>query len=562
MKKRYLSILTLGLFLLGTTSCMDEFDPQGDVITGEQAGNAPNSYNNFVSSITSTLAGQFNYSPRNKSPYDFGYTSFFLQRDVMGNDIALDFDGNWYQGWYTCSVGLGPIYALCQLPWTCYYGWIKNCNTVLSLAGDEPEEAKRAGAGIAYAMRAMFYMDLARMFAQKTYALDPKAETVPIITHKTSLEDYRNNPRATNEDMWNFIVEDLNKAEDLIKDYQRDDKYTPDLSVVYGLKARAYLVMEKWEDAAKYAKMAQNGYTLSTEEVYTNRETGFNTPTDAWMFGVRFKSTDPNITENDADSSWGSIMCLEAAESGCGYASSYGHQLLMDRHLYETIPYTDFRKKCFVDFKIDEESTSPEEVIKKLEAYSDVPQSVYSAGYEGEGEPCVGGLSLKFRVNGGAEGRANQKIGFLVSVPLMRVEEMYLIEAEAVGMQPGKEAEGIELLKKFALTRDAKYEYGKHDEAYGNNATTTFQNEVWWQRRVELWGEGFATFDIKRLNKGVIRSYKNTNHVETFRWNTTTPPDWMNLCIVQTETDNNDACTNNPTPLAPTSDSPEYIWTN
>ena len=32
------------------------------------------------------------------------------------------------------------------------------------------------------------------------------------------------------------------------------------------------------------------------------------------------------------------------------------------------------------------------------------------------------------------------------------------------------------------------------------------QNELWWQRRVELWGEGFATFDIKRLQKGIIRS--------------------------------------------------------
>ena len=90
--------------------------------------------------------------------------------------------------------------------------------------------------------------------------------------------------------------------------------------------------------------------------------------------------------------------------------------------------------------------------------------------------------------------------------------------------------------------------------------TSAFQNEVWWQRRVELWGEGFATFDIKRLNKGIIRSYANTNHIETFRWNVQTPPDWMNLCIVETETNYNPACTNNPTPIAPTSDSSEYQW--
>ncbi|MDE6013050.1 MAG: RagB/SusD family nutrient uptake outer membrane protein, partial [Prevotella sp.] len=102
--------------------------------------------------------------------------------------------------------------------------------------------------------------------------------------------------------------------------------------------------------------------------------------------------------------------------------------------------------------------------------------------------------------------------------------------------------------------------YGQHNEAYGNTSTSEFQNEVWWQRRVELWGEGFATFDIKRLNKGIIRSYAGTNHLEGYRWNTTTPPDWMNLCIISTEADFNYSIENNPTPLAPTSDSPEFAW--
>ena len=95
------------------------------------------------------------------------------------------------------------------------------------------------------------------------------------------------------------------------------------------------------------------------------------------------------------------------------------------------------------------------------------------------------------------------------------------------------------------------------NEAYGNQSTSAFQNEIWWQRRIEFWGEGLATFDIKRLNKGIIRSYPNTNHLETRRWNTTEPPVWMDFCIVQSETNYNLACTNNPTPIPPTSDSEE-----
>lgn len=557
MKKIFTSFLAVACGLTLATSCIEEFEPQSNYASADQAGSAPNSYQNFVDGITSNLAHQFTMQGSEYIPYDYGYPSFFLMRDVMGQDIALDDAGNWYNAWYTCSVGLGPIYLLAQYPWTYYYGWIKNCNTVISLAGSEPSEEHITGAGIAYAMRAMFYMDLARMFANTTYGLNKESETVPIVTESTSLNDLTNNPRATNEKMYEFIISDLDKAEQYLADYQRTDKYTPDLSVVYGLKARAYLIMENWPEAERYAKLAQQGYSLMDETTYTSRETGFNTPNSAWMFAIQTKASDPCMTANDADSSWGSIMCLETNGSGCGYASSYGYQLMIDRHLYETIPATDFRKKCFVDFAIDELG-SREEKIAALEAYSDYPDWVYTSGYEGEGYEGVGGMSLKFRVTGGDEGHNNQYVGWLVSIPLMRVEEMYLIEAEAAGMQ--EESRGIQLLTTFAKTRDPQYVYGLHNEAYGNSSTSQFQNEVWWQRRVELWGEGFATFDIKRLNKGIIRSYANTNHLASYRWNTTTPPDWMNLCIVQTETNYNLACTNNPAPIAPTEDSEEFVW--
>lgn len=558
MKKILLLLSVVVWGFLFTTSCIEQVDPQSTTVTAEQAGNAPGAYDNFVSAITSTLVGNFTYGgSSNVYPWDYGYPSFFLTRDVMGQDMPLSYSGSWYSTWYACG-NLGPQTAVSQLPWTYYYGWIKNCNTVLSLAGEEPADDKITGAGIAYAMRAMFYMDLARMFAQKTYVLDKDSETIPIVTETTAVSDLAHNPRATNEEIWALILSDLDKAEEYLAGYKRSDVYTPDLSVVYGLKARAYLTIEDWPNAQKYAKLAQAGYTVMTADQYTSRDTGFNTPTPSWMFGVTFKATDPNITLNDGDSSWGSVMCIEVDPdgSGCGYASNYGDPKVIDRHLYETIPATDFRKNCFVDFALDD--LSEDDCIAALGAYSDYPDWVYRTGYDAN-YGAVGGLSLKFRLSGGAAGHYNQHIGFIVAVPLMRVEEMYLIEAEAAGMQ--SEGNGIALLTQFAKTRDASYVYGTHgNEAYGNTTTGAFRNEVWWQRRVELWGEGFATFDIKRLNKGIIRSYANTNHIATYRWNTTAPPDWMNLCIVQTETNYNYDCTNNPTPIKPTSDSPEYSW--
>lgn len=565
MKKIVTSTLAVVFGLTMTTGCIEEYTPQTSYVSEDQAADAPGSFQNFVNGITSPLVGEFNYSPTNMYPYDYGYPSFFQQRDVMGQDIVPEGANNFYQSWYTCSIGLGPQYAICQVPWTVYYNWIKNCNTVIQLAGEEPSEEQMSGVGIAYAMRAMFYMDLARMFAPETYARNLNAETVPIITESTTPGELTNNPRATNEHMWAFILSDLDRAEQFLAGYERTDITLPDLSVVYGLKARAYLTMEDWPNAEQYARLAQEGYSMLSENEYTDRKDSFNNVNNgSWMLAVTFDDNDPCILNNDADSSWGSTMCIEmvVGDGYCGYAANYGCPMLIDRHLYETIPATDFRKKSFIDFALDDLVDSdgePDEsaILSALAEYTDYPQNVYNTGYHAYGGG-VGGLSLKFRPAGGEAGRADQYIGFVVSVPLMRVEEMMLIEAEAAGMQD--EGRGIALLTNFARQRDPQYVYGTHNEAYYNNNTSAFQNEVWWQRRVELWGEGFATFDIKRLNKGIIRSYANTNHMETYRWNVQTPPDWMNLCIVQTETNYNVACTNNPTPQPLSSDSEEFVW--
>lgn len=560
MKKYIYSFAAAALALSSLTSCLDEVDPMGysGYVTTDQASKAPGAFDNFVNSISSSMSGQFTYSGKEMSPYDYGYTSFFLQRDVMGQDVVLANDGCWYYQWYGCGVGLGPRYAVCQLPWTYYYGWIKTCNTVLSLGGENPGDNYKAGEGIAYAMRAMYYMDLVRMYAPETYGKNKEALTVPLITEKGN-EDMYNNPRMTNEEAYAFILSDLDKAEEYLADYKRSDKYTPNLSVVYGLKARAYLTMEDWANAEKYAKLAQQGYTEMTGDEYTSKTTGFNTANGAWMLATHFNSDDPCLRDNDGDSSWASHMIIEigGTQGVAGYAANYGYPIVIDRHLYETIPATDYRKNCFVDFAIDDLATDAEK-LAAMEKYSNEPSYILKAGkatatYGNK----VGGLPVKFRPANGACDQPMAAAG-AVDVPLMRVEEMKLIEIEAAGMQ--NEGKGVEMLTAFGKQRDPQYVYGSHNEAYGNTATSKFQNEVWWQRRVELWGEGFATFDIKRLGKGIIRSYANSNHFDGYKWNTTDVPSWMTLCIVGSEADVNHALINNPIPSAPTDNSPEYVW--
>ena len=530
------------------TSCMKEINPQTSYATSEQVAAAPGAFDMYVSAVTASMMGSYSFGT--SYPELGGYPTFMFQWGVMGQDLVIEDASTFFQ-WYSSGVALGSQYLYCQIPWTLFYKWINNCNIVLGIVGSEPNDDQKIGAGTAYACRAFLYMDLARMFAQKTYALDKESITVPLVTEKT--QDLANNPRATNEVMWAQILSDLDNAEKYLEGYDRgSDKDKFDVSVVYALKARAYLTMEDYKNAEKYAKLAQAGYSPLSEVEYMNRDAAFNTPNHAWIHSFTYEASDAAIKDNDSDSNWGSQWFLEG-QHGCWYASNYGQPKRIDAHLYSTIPSTDFRKMCFIDPVVDQISDAQR--VELLANYTDYPEVVAQTPTDSatdDGRNKLAHIVMKFRAAGGDAGRKDNYLGTVVSVPSIRVEEMILIEAEAIGMQEGREAEGIAKLTAFAKTRDAAYEY---------NSVVAFRDNVWWQRRVEFFGESaLATFDIKRLNKGIIRSYEGTNHIEGYRWNTNEVPQWMHLCIVQTETNFNRACVNNPTPIAPTSDSEPFQW--
>ena len=87
----------------------------------------------------------------------------------------------------------------------------------------------------------------------------------------------------------------------------------------------------------------------------------------------------------------------------------------------------------------------------------------------------------------------------------MRVEEMYLIKAEGEAMS-GATAAAKQTLNNFVRTY--------RDPAYASLATDAkgIQDEIWMQRRVELWGEGLSYFDIMRLRKNLCgRRWKESS---------------------------------------------------
>ena len=79
------------------------------------------------------------------------------------------------------------------------------------------------------------------------------------------------------------------------------------------------------------------------------------------------------------------------------------------------------------------------------------------------------------------------------------------------------------------------------------------QDEVWLQRRIELWGEGFALFDILRLKKPIVR--KGTNYPASVQFNLDPESQIMIYRIPQCEMETNEGITdedNNPAAERPT----------
>ena len=88
--------------------------------------------------------------------------------------------------------------------------------------------------------------------------------------------------------------------------------------------------------------------------------------------------------------------------------------------------------------------------------------------------------------------------GTLGDVPLMRLSEMYLIAAEAY-IERDQDKLAQDILFEFMKVRDP-------EAIRSTKRGDALKEEIWIQRRIELWGEGFRFLDLKRLNQPLNRT--------------------------------------------------------
>ncbi|MCH5311668.1 MAG: RagB/SusD family nutrient uptake outer membrane protein [Prevotella sp.] len=527
MKKLNKKIFTLGMAAVGLTtlnSCIEETEPTS-VATSTQISQSSSA----TEALVMAQPAYFNHLWSDERHYSFGYGAMMHIRDIFASDITKNTTSYNQWNYWLQNQYQGDGYIFGQFIWNYYYGFVLAANNVIGNIDPETATTEQLGyLGTGYAFRAMLYLDMARMYeflpndgtsAVNANGNDVTGLTVPIVKAEMTQDEARNNPRANRKDMMTFIETDLDKAEEYIVNLTNTNgKTLPDLACVYGLKARLYMWVEDYAKAQDYARKAINAANVDpmTQEQCLNTTTGFNV-TDPWMWGAQ-QTTEDDVVQTGIIN-WTSHVSSESTFGYCGVGT--GLYNVADVNFYNRISDTDFRK---LEFKAP--SSSP------LSNQVSYVNRAYAANY-----PDL--AMVKFRPGSGDAD--DYMTGSSTAYPIMRVEEMYFIEAEAAAHQ--NDTQGQQLVNAFmSQYRDSKYNTTKTGEA--------LIEEIVFQKRVELVGEGQAFFDIKRLNYPVTRGYEGTNFVATARFNTTTRPAWMNLVMVRTEKNNNPAVDgwNNPDP--------------
>jgi hypothetical protein len=228
--------------------------------------------------------------------------------------------------------------------------------------------------------------------------------------------------------------------------------------------------MQKWNEAASDASKAIELSEAVPAGISDVNKPAFWTVNESnWMWGIIVAETDRVVTSGIVN--WISHM----GSLNYGYANfSKGRQI--NKMLYASIAETDVRKGWW----IDEDQYSPNlntEMADFVETYGYAPYT-----------------QVKFAPYNNVVGTSTNAN----DLPLMRIEEMHLIKAEGEAMG-GAAGTGSNTLVNFIK------EYRDPNYSFSGATPSAVQQEVFFHRRIELWGEGLNWFDVMRLNTGVDR---------------------------------------------------------
>ncbi len=391
-----------------------------------------------------------------------GVGAFMMQVEALGEDYVMtDRGNNRFINFYKWIDNRDASDTDNRFTYRVYYRIIRNANTIINGADQAvgPVEQKNAAVGQALTYRAWAHFQLVQLYA-KRYV--PGAVNSQLGIPISLIVDQEPAERPTVEAVYAQVNQDLDDAIIALEGYSRRNKSHLDKSIAQGLKARVALVQGNYTIAAQFAETARAGYTLMSTDDYFNNFSNYGS--DEWMWGSHEQEDQ------------GTFFASYGSHVSRNFSSNNIRQnpKAINSTLYDAIPDTDIRKSLFdptgLHLNLPQGVTLPPGGVKK---------------------PYT---SQKFIAVGTDDSR--------MDIPLMRVSEMYLIEAEAKARMDDPSAANI--LFNYAIVRDPSY-------TLSTNTGTALLDEILLQRRWELWGEGFRFYDLKRMNLPLNRN--GSNHI-------------------------------------------------
>lgn len=427
-----------------------------------------------------------------------GQSKNMVDMDVLGEDLVFPTRGNgWFISTYQWLDHRNENSWTTYFEFQFYYSIITNANMIIANIdnAEGTDSEKKLVKGQAQAYRAWSYFQMIQLFGERyVKGAANSGLGLSLVLEPTKAEI----PRSTVEEVYTQIVKDLTDAiSNLTGVAARPNASHINVNVAKGMRARVALAMQDYVAAAQFAKEARQGFTLMSNTQYLAGFNDYKNP--EWMWGSH--------QVQDQTTYFYSFFAYMSANFNSSNIRSCPK--CINSALYNTISATDIRKKVW-----DPTGTNSAE-------FPTPP-----------GGSRIKYMSRKFIAPAGS----GSSIG---DVPLMRAAEMYLIEAEALARQGGKDAEAAQALYPLAVNRDPSY-------TLSTNTGQALIDEIMLQRRAELWGEGFRFTDLKRLNLPLDRT--GANVAESVASTMTVAPGgnlWQFL-IPRDELDANKASEQNP----------------
>ncbi|TLX78380.1 RagB/SusD family nutrient uptake outer membrane protein [Labilibacter sediminis] len=424
------------------------------------------------------------------------YGTYLTVLTDMMTDVTLAATGysNQYGDPYAWKIYPGTSET--SAVWANHYAAIFNANFLINNIAEVPgdEDNLNRITGEAYVARALLHYNLVRLYA-KAYGTTSSTDLgVPYVTYNKISSPKRN----TVEEVYQFIIADLEQALNLMPDVSSYDKNYFSVPMVNGLLARVALDMKNYEDAIKYSSevIGSTYLSLSTIENYENMWINDEGSEIIWRVGY---------TATDA-----------------GAAIGYN---FFNRNSFTQYPTPDYIP---ADWWIE----LLEEYDNDIRRQKNVVETYTLYGW-------TGNLLNKYPTNPMFDNQG-------VNMPKpMRLAEMYLIRAEAYTYLGGADNEGkaVDDLNKLGNHRIHNFPEILIDKDTG--ASVDLKEYIIKERQKELMFEGFYYFDLKRMGKGFERTPQSNTTVandlfiegDDYRWQWPIPTSELNGNDIITQND-------------------------